>query len=957
MAIRTRKFLRLKPGRIHKFKIKATSFSGKSGWSDILPIRTSDVGAIDWTTSNYVEAIKAVPKFWLRHIRVTWAAIGQPLRFQNYYLFRYNFTLGNSGTGGGTTERDALIVSSGEYIDQGIGDEHPNFLKDTGRLPLYIDKISEDADSVAAGDNNAIKENRYDYWVWAIDKNEEKSANYLGPDNAEFGKPTTPELIVPSEYTKFGIDPANETDFCNTSVHDINKFWGDVQIAWQCVDGAEHYLVQFKRKGALLSLWSLPMMVEHNTTTGSWYAGAPNNIDDVQNAVIPNLVTNTTYLFRVKAVNVPIALVSGWSAAGEYYVERDPYPPAEVEDVSCRRLRHFAAGGILSEKGEHIKVDWKRPTLALLREQIDFYKIYRLPPVNTSLSLTGTDEDAVTLMGMINSYDPDAQDYLIYQNQQFIGSEYIDDDVLPLPEGGGGGLSFTWGCEGADDTARSTATYSTGGTVVGTMQGGVTYTSIYKHTGTYGLHVQLSENNVKFDNTTTQVFNGSAGFLDFWYYPNGDSTLKRTLFEANVNGQFEDLFEIAETTILYVEHAGESGGWSKLTATSAPTTWNQWIWHRIRVRWDVATDTLDLQVDEDGWVNSTDPTVMHHFDNEPANFEWGNSGWNANQYYLDDITMYNNFEGVAGAPDVNYHYFVTATEKYDNPNFGDPGEPEFLEQESVASIVGETITKADDDRYDGESGTGESHDIVSFGKPDAPVLISPLVSTDLGINLVHILIKKRYSIQFKWTDIPEATYYRVSVRVTPPEGLFITWPQTPWFTSARIDQALANRDSDDENPVWNYPLTLEQGALVEWKVVSGNLAGESETDPVEFEIVSDTTPPSKVTGVAGNCFGIGAPLGSLQLWLAVNLSWDALPNGEGVKEYKVYEDGTSENHVINSFNHNIAAGALGLKMRRSILIRPNGTSHTYYVGAVDEQGTAGDLSDPAVVPYEQWWVL
>ena len=187
MAIRTRKFLRLKPGRIHKFKIKATSFGGKSGWSDILPIRTSDVGAIDFTTSNYTEAIKAVPKFWLRHIRVTWVPILQPLRFQMYYLFRYNFTDGNDGLGGSAPLRDALITSSGEYIDQGMGEEHPNFLKDTGRLAIYIDKIKEEEDDVRvagdeddanAGDNNAIKEKRYDYWVWAIDKNEEKSANY-----------------------------------------------------------------------------------------------------------------------------------------------------------------------------------------------------------------------------------------------------------------------------------------------------------------------------------------------------------------------------------------------------------------------------------------------------------------------------------------------------------------------------------------------------------------------------------------------------------------------------------------------------------------------------------------------------------------------------------------------------------------------------------------------------------
>ena len=222
--------------------------------------------------------------------------------------------------------------------------------------------------------------------------------------------------------------------------------------------------------------------------------------------------------------------------------------------------------------------------------------------------------------------------------------------------------------------------------------------------------------------------------------------------------------------------------------------------------------------------------------------------------------------------------------------------------------------------------------------------------------MTQVAIWKRYAITFKWSEVEEATYYRVSVRVTPPPGL-IPWQQTKWFTSARQDEARANRDSDDNNPVWTYPLTFEKGALVEWKVIAGNLAGESETEPVEFEVIDDTSPPGKVTGVAGDCFGLGAPYGSFQLWLSVNLSWDALPNGEGVKEYKVYEDGTSENHVVNSFNHNPAAGFLGLKMRRSILIRPNAESHTYYVRAVDQAGVPGEISEAAVVPYEQWFVF
>jgi len=41
-------------------------------------------------------------------------------------------------------------------------------------------------------------------------------------------------------------------------------------------------------------------------------------------------------------------------------------------------------------------------------------------------------------------------------------------------------------------------------------------------------------------------------------------------------------------------------------------------------------------------------------------------------------------------------------------------------------MSGVTVTKPEDDRYDGQAGSGESHDIVSFDAPDAVTLLSPL---------------------------------------------------------------------------------------------------------------------------------------------------------------------------------------------------------------------------------------
>lgn len=948
MAIRRRRFLRLLPGRIHRFQMKAVTFGGNSAWTDELPIRTSDVSAIAWTVADTEAAIKAVPKFWLRHIRVTWAPIGQPLRFSHYLLFRYDMGVGPTYP---TAARDAAIVQSGTDIDDGTYEDNPNFLKDTGRLPLYIDKVSEDVDTAAAGDNNAVTEHRYDYWVYAIDIQGTKSSNYLGPDNAEFGKPNTPEIIIPTaaQETAFGIE-ADSDNFFVTEVKPLNKHWCDVRVVWNCPGGAEYYLLQYRRKNAILNpfkLWSFPLRVDHETDEETFYEEAYPLIEGGQKVTLHTLMTNEDYEFRVKAVNVPAVLVSEWSTVGEYRTERDPYPPAEVEDVSARRMQLYSATGILSQKGEHIKIIWKRPDWALLQEQINFYRIFRYK---------GTVADAETVTDLINAWDGtgtltyNSQNLLL--DQKFLGTAFIDDDVLPLASGGGSSFNAEAFFEGADDPTRRTMTVA-GSPVVGTLQAAASIGTTEVYEGTYSLENPLGAGAKYIEWIDNGIVDLNTGYLSFWAHC-ANWTWGSAYYMFVSRPQTNDYVTVWHSTVsgryITIQHRG-AGTLAEVRMPNSEMVAKAGQWIQIEARWDTGADILECRIDGGTWhdyqtfgTGTLTPSAV-----TPTAVRLGHDSAGALAYY-DKLQIDLNF---SPSPDPEYyHYWTAAVDTYED--LDNPGTN--LEQQSVVSMNGVTITKADDSRYDGTTGTGESYDIVTFEAPDPVELLTPIAADDPGINLVQTLFGKKYSVKFRWTDVEEATYYRTRVRITPPrDGA----SPTAWFLSPRIDQARANRDADDNIPFRLHPVPMEKGTLVEWTVISGNIAGESAPDTASFTIIGDTTPPGKVAGLTGDCKGIAA-LAGVNIWLAVTLRWNARPNGEGVDRYEVFMDGINPAiHFVDDFKHSFVAGIASTKMTRNIWwVEPSGAaSHIFRVRAVDETGKEGEFSDPVTVNFEPWWVF
>jgi len=921
MAIRKRKFLRLLPGRIHKFKLRASSNSGISAWTDVLPIRTSGILDISWTAGN----ISAKPKFWLRHIRVSWAPILQPLRLDHYLLFRYDSDL--YGAAGVT----AAITASGEAIDDGTYESNIHFLKDTGRLSLYIDKVQEGEDVSAADDNNAIIERLYYYWVWAIDRNGDKSSNYLGPDTAKFGTPDTPIIISPdntesTKYTDYGI-AADDDNFFKTEVKDINKWWCNVRIAWSCPSTAEHYWVRYRKK-ATPHIWSLPIYFEHDEKIEPWYNVPPYSIDGVQLMTIPNLQTDVEYDFQVKAVNVPGILVSDWSDIEWYLTEKDPYPPPEVQNVSAKRMRQL---GI--RKGEHIKLTWDRPTLAIMREQIDHYRIYKLK---------GTDAEALAVTTAINSATENAAEAWVIKEDKdevptflkVLTTFFIDEDITEIVNAGVS-WDFAWTCEGDNDTERATATLS-GGELVGTLSGTYLFDTVDPYDGTYSFSYNVTGGSISFATGGGITFTGDEGFFEFyikgdytnpvglsyiaqWYY--SPFTRMQLYWNHPTTGikLWRRQGAIHEADIPLAEFTGDNDPSSG--------------WVRIQCRWNVDANFMSIRVGENDWNEADTSTPMEPFASPPDYLAI--AGRTADGSHIDNVSL--SLSSEVSAASSYYHYWVTAVD--------------VDEKESVASQSGVTIVKADYPEIDGTAGTGESYDKVSFDKPAAPVLVTPKLDSHPGINQISVFGFPRYTIKFVWQDVDEATYFRVKVRFTPQDKT-----ASAWHLSGRIDQARVNRDSlAPYNPFWIYPLSLQYNTLVEWTVIAGNMAGESEATIESFTILGDTTPPTKVSWVRGDCKGISPLFADQQNWMAATLVWTALKNSEGVDIYEVYADGKNPGNLVDTFKHVFAAGIIPSNMKRTVWFPESGPSHTYYIRAVDNTNVPGEWSDPLVVNYEVWW--
>lgn len=82
--IRTRRFHWLKPGTIYTFSVQAISGSAQSDPATI-SLKTSGEIGMTWPKNA---KIIARPVFWSRTIVVKWTLMREPLRMDNYRLFR-----------------------------------------------------------------------------------------------------------------------------------------------------------------------------------------------------------------------------------------------------------------------------------------------------------------------------------------------------------------------------------------------------------------------------------------------------------------------------------------------------------------------------------------------------------------------------------------------------------------------------------------------------------------------------------------------------------------------------------------------------------------------------------------------------------------------------------------------------------------------------------------------------
>ena len=67
-----------------------------------------------------------------------------------------------------------------------------------------------------------------------------------------------------------------------------------------------------------------------------------------------------------------IVLLSNWSSTVSYTTQKDTTVPIEIQNVSAERKK---ISGV--KKGEVIKLTWDKPVGAVIKEQIEYYRIYK----------------------------------------------------------------------------------------------------------------------------------------------------------------------------------------------------------------------------------------------------------------------------------------------------------------------------------------------------------------------------------------------------------------------------------------------------------------------------------------------------------------------------------------------------------------------------------------------------
>lgn len=905
MAEKKVKFRNLRIDSLHTFKMRAWSLGGVGDWTDDFSVRTSAILPIQWPSTA---VIVAKPLFFFRSIRVTWTPLlGYPLRFSHYVLFRKDTTESE----GYSDPTNAELLRSGQDIVNGNLENNLYFLKETGKFPLYTDQVKLDAGD--STDTGVLEEHQYHYWVWAVDVNGQTSymssmgQGYLGPNNAEFGIPSTP-IIYP--------------DRMETEVLVRNSWWCNVKVVWECVDGAEGYWIQWKEEAAWF--WSLPFWVEHDPSK------ATEEFPHQQWVVLNNFLCDTEYNFKIRAVNVPLFLVSGWSVIETYETEKDPYPPNEIMNVSANRLRQ---GELFTPKGEYIKLTWDWPVGAVMLQQIEYFRVYKY---------AGSINQAETYVHYLNLLEghnlkPDAYS----ETKQFGGTLFVDDEIKELEdvEEEGATQSFFWNGEYGEGSADDKITAYIDedlNTEIGVLTTSAYIDGEFVYDGDYSLQCEVGSGTLHWSNCD---LDGDEGYLSLRWYPIDVIHTQNWLriFHAHAGNVKDRLLIEMRVGKLWVSHIGDEIE-KEVEHTKTWTSGDCNKWHHIETRWKVSDNTLQVRVDGGSWVTSADPDALTSFNQTVRYFQLGisavNPGANTEQRY-DKLIISPNFVDLVPA---YYHYWVTAVDEGG--------------LESVATMPGVTINKPSDEDVHGEEGTGESYDRVSFSPPAAPVLVTPLTSTDAGFNMILILLWKLFTVKMTWYEVSEATYYRVKIRIQPPGR---DWG--PWMYTARIDEAHANAGED--NPFYVYPFPLRKDTCIEWAAIAGNMAGETESDTTgSITILKDTEEPSKPSTPVGRCYGIRALWGPKPyLWMVVVLEWKPNANYQGVEKYIIFEDdvevGTVMHHELVAYFN---AHEFFYRFGTEATALSTGT-HVYKIRAIDGDGNESEVSGSVTVTWQEWWRL
>jgi hypothetical protein len=847
MGTKFRRFYWLAPGTLNTLKVRALSGASASEFSEI-EILTSGFEGMTW---DAWKKVKARPVFWNRTIVVTWEPIAEPLRMDFYRLFR---------------KEDTTSDGSDPPLQADIDDnstDNQYWVEDTGRKTRRVDHI-------LGQEPDILKLNYYWYWVWAFDKAGNPSAHWLGgggpettPDSARFGPPNKPAI--------------EEVDFEHQQVI---KWLADATVKWKVSGHAEGYWLQRKMNAS--ALWGPLVWVDHDETL------------PLQEGTMGNYITGVEYDWRVKAVNVPVALVSDWSDTYTKKIPFDSVRPDEVEGVNARRLY---IGGL--QKGERIKVRWLRPEAALMTQQIEQYEIFRK---------IGSDADATAYATQINSggvsaYEADSQNFGMVA---WLGTQFIDDDVEPLEQGGETSWGFTWTAEGATDLERRTAT-TTGGTKVGTIGGTGALTNAEAHDGTWSLQPGTT-GYIEFENAIEQSISGDEGYLEFWW--KGDYTSPGTngLFSFQASGPNRMWAQQSVAGGIQVYRFGS--GRSHLAqipfadvSTADPST----NWVKVEIRWSVINDKLEARIASGTWYSQpAGLPLLPYIGNTDIALSYGlmsSTGW------MDDFKISLTYELEAG--DEYYHYWVRSRDV-----------------SGLRSLV--------------SMNSGLSYDKVSFEPPPAPT------NLDIISNAIDRWWFTRFTMLITWDAEPEAVYYRVAMRIKGPGRANFG----PWLKSAFLDEARITEIDDDDPlgvPKHTVPFTVSKETEVEYKVSAGNKAGETWSTVKSEVIITDDLPPTQITTLDGEAYGFN--LLGLKLWFNVWLTWDDLPWYEGINNYEIYWYNAGSWESRGSIKPTLIAR----KVRFWIPMLPGlGGSHKFQVKATDGDENS-TLSNIVEVPWQAFW--